>query len=63
MKVDARSKLIIKYEVTDASVNDSQLIDNLIDEEDEGLLLYADSAYTGKENQQLVKDRKMKSLI
>lgn len=63
VKVDTHSKLIIKYEVTDASVHDSQLIDNLLDKEDEGLLLYADSAYTGEENQRLVKDRKMKSLI
>ena len=33
VKVDAKSKLITKYEVTDSSVHDSQKLDDLLDEE------------------------------
>ena len=34
VKVDAKSKLIVKYEVTDASVDDSQILENLLDDKD-----------------------------
>lgn len=63
VKVDVDSKLILQYEVTDASVHDSQLIENLLDKSDYVLLFYADSAYTGAENEKSVTDRKMKNLI
>ena len=46
VKVDAESKLITGYSVTDASVHDSQAIIGLVDEKDK--VLYADSAYSGK---------------
>jgi len=49
-KVDAKSKLIDSYEVTDASVHDSQTIDPLLNEKDKGQELYADSAYVGQED-------------
>ncbi|MFR9611328.1 MAG: IS5 family transposase [Rikenellaceae bacterium] len=49
-KVDAKSKLIDEYVVTDASVHDSQPLDDLLDDRDKEQDLYADSAYTG-ENQ------------
>lgn len=45
VKVDAKSKLITGYSVTDASVHDSQVFIGLIDENDK--VLYADSAYSG----------------
>jgi len=45
--VDTKSKFIDKYEVTDASVHDSQPLDDLLTEKDEEQYLYADSAYTG----------------
>ena len=45
VKVDAESKLITAYSVTDASVHDSQVFIGLIDENDK--VLYADSAYSG----------------
>jgi len=48
-KVDAKSKLIDKYTVTDASVHDSQTIDNLLNDKDAGQDFYADSAYVGQE--------------
>jgi len=46
VKVDAESKLITGYEVTDAAVHDSQALIELLDEKDK--VLYADSAYSGK---------------
>jgi len=48
-KCDQKSKLITGYLVTDASVHDSQATLDLLDAGDEGQLLYADSAYSGKE--------------
>ena len=45
VKVDADSKLITAYSVTDASIHDSQALIELIDEKDQ--VLYADSAYSG----------------
>lgn len=49
VKVDSKSKLITKYEVTDASVHDSQVLGNLLDKNDKGKTIHADSAYTGQE--------------
>jgi IS5 family transposase len=45
VKIDAESKLITGYSVTDASVHDSQALIGLMDEKDK--VLYADSAYSG----------------
>lgn len=58
-KVDNKSKLIDKYEVTDASVHDSQALEPLLDERDEKQELYADSAYKGEKQTQTVVDKKM----
>ena len=46
VKVDAESKLIVSYNVTSANIHDSQALKGLIDEDK---VLYADSAYSGKE--------------
>lgn len=54
-KVDAKSKLIDNYVVTDASVHDSQALDTLLTEKDKGQALYADSAYTGEEQEKTIK--------
>lgn len=48
MKVDAKSKLITKYDTTDASVHDSQALENLLEKSDKEKPLFADSAYFGK---------------
>jgi len=48
VKIDSKTKLITAYEVTDASIHDSQVIEKLITEEDKGQHVYADSAYTGE---------------
>ena len=46
VKADAESKLIIDYKVTSANVHDSQVLKELVTEED--YTLYADSAYSGE---------------
>ena len=49
IKVDIKTKLITRAKVTTAEVHDSQVILELIDKRDNGHVLYADSAYSGKE--------------
>jgi IS5 family transposase len=45
-KVDAKSKFVLSYKSTAASVHDSQVLEDLIDDEDQAM--FADSAYTSK---------------
>jgi IS5 family transposase len=59
VKVDAKSKLIVKYEVTDASVHDSQALENLLDEKDADEDFYGDSAYSGKKQRDLISQKEM----
>ena len=61
VKVDAKSKLITKYKVTDASVHDSQPLKDLLDETDKGETVHADSAYTGQDD--LLKEKEVLSEI
>jgi len=58
-KVDAKSKFINTYVVTDASVHDSQATENLLNGKDEGQELYADSAYTGEKQEETITKYKM----
>jgi IS5 family transposase len=53
--VDAVTKLIIAHEVTTASVHDSQKLVDVVPAETE--ILYDDSAYTGAELDELLKDK------
>ena len=62
-KVDSKSKFINTYVVTDASVHDSQALDQLLDEKDEGQLLNADSAYTGEKQENIVSKYKMQNQV
>lgn len=55
VKVDEKSKLILGYEVTDASVHDSQPLEDLLTKKDKDQPLYADSAYTGEEQEKAIK--------
>lgn len=59
IKIDQKSKLIDKYTVTDASVHDSQEVEQLITETDEGQPFYADSAYSGEKVAEKVEEKKM----
>jgi len=62
-KVDTKSKFIDNYTVTDASVHDSQALDNLLNEKDEAQDFYADSAYTGEEQEKVISKHKMKNKV
>jgi transposase, IS5 family len=54
-KVDNKHKFIVKAVTTDASVHDSQALEDLIDEKDRNQDLWADSAYTGEKQVALLK--------
>ena len=54
VKVDLASKLILSYEVTPASVHDSQVCSQLLDGNDKEL--YADSAYKGESIESKIPD-------
>jgi IS5 family transposase len=62
-KVDTKSKFINTYTVTDASVHDSQTLDDLLTEKDKEQDLYADSAYTGEDQDKIIKKYEMKSKV
>jgi len=63
IKVDKGSKLITNFEVTDASVHDSQVLIELLEESDSHHELYADSAYRSEEIEKELKARKIRSRI
>ncbi len=63
VKIDTKSKLIDKYEVTSASEHDSQELKNLLEEKDEGQPFHADSAYTGEEHEKTIEEVKMKNCV
>lgn len=63
VKTDAKSKIITKYKVTDASVHDSQVLDYLLDSNDEGEDFYADSAYTGQIQEATIERKKMNNQV
>lgn len=58
-KVDTKSKFINTFCVTDASVHDSQATNNLLNYNDLGQDLYADSAYTGETQEATIAKHKM----
>ncbi|MDA3942502.1 MAG: IS5 family transposase [Bacteroidetes bacterium] len=62
-KVDSKSKFINTYVVTDASVHDSQALDNLLDKRDKGQPLYADSAYTGENQKKVIRKYRLKNKV
>jgi len=62
-KVDTKSKFIKTYKITDASVHDSQVLDDLLDEKDKDQDLHADSAYTGKDQDEIIEKYEMKNKV
>lgn len=62
-KVDTKSKFINTYTVTDASVHDSQALDDLLTEKDKDQDLHADSAYTGEEQDKIIEQYEMKNKV
>jgi IS5 family transposase len=59
VKADTKTKLIEEYIVTDASVHDSQPVEQLLTDKDKNLPLYADSAYTGKEQEKIYENKEV----
>lgn len=51
IKVDVKTKLIESYVTTSASVHDAKVVSALLEKSDEGQSLYADSGYTGKDEE------------
>lgn len=62
-KVDSKSKFINTFVVTDASVHDSQALDDLLEKSDKGQPLYADSAYTGEKQKIVIRKYKLKNKV
>lgn len=64
VKTDSGSKLILRYATTDASVHDSQVLGELLDKEaDQGRPLYADSAYVGAAQEQVIEAAEMENRV
>jgi len=63
IKLDAGSKIVVKYKTTDASVHDSQATDDLLDEGDIGEDFYADSAYSGEPQEKIIKSKGMNNKV
>ena len=63
VNVDVKGKLIREYSVTPASVHDSQELENILDKDNTGSGIWADSAYRSEEAEKLLKKRKLKSHV
>jgi IS5 family transposase len=63
VKVDSKSKIITGYQVSSASVHDSQPMEDLLDDKDALEDFYADSAYTGQCQEKIIKSKKMHSKV
>jgi len=60
IKQDGKSKLITNYTITSANVHDSQETEELLDKEkDKGEEFYADSAYTGENQENIILSNEM----
>jgi IS5 family transposase len=55
IKADRDSKMIVNYEVTDASVHDSQMAAKLVDKKDK--CVHMDSAYSGEPVEQSIREK------
>lgn len=63
VKADTKTKLITGYSVTTANVHDSEMIDELLEKEDGGQPVHADSAYRSQTIEQACIDKNIKSCI
>jgi IS5 family transposase len=63
VKVDKVSIIIAAYTVTDASVHDSQAVEELVDRRDEHHEMYADSAYVGARIEKVLEKRSIRNRI
>lgn len=59
IKTDDKSKIICKYKATSAEVHDSQVTKDLLEDKDKGEELYADSAYTGEKQEEVISEKEL----
>lgn len=63
LNVDVKNKLIRDYEVTSADVHDSQVFEDLLDGDNTGKAIWADSAYKSEEIDKKITKRGLKNNI
>ena len=63
VSTDVKHKLVRKCEVTSASVHDSQMLENLLDENNTKQTIWGDSAYTGEDIENLLKEQGIRNRI
>ena len=63
VNVDRRHKLVRRYQVTDAAVHDSQVVDDILDPDNTASEVWADSAYLSAEIEAKLKEKGLKSRI
>jgi IS5 family transposase len=63
VNVDVKGKLIREYSVTPANVHDSQELEKILDMDNTGSGVWADSAYYSEESEKILKKRKLKSHV
>ena len=63
VNVDRRHKLIRRYKVTDAAVHDSEVIDDVLDDDNTASDVWVDSAYRSAEIEEKLQERGLKSRI
>jgi len=63
INIDKKDKLIRRYQVTNAAVHDSQVFDDVLDEENSGRSIWADSAYRSKEREKQLQEAGYNSRI
>ena len=63
VNVDRRHKLVRRYQVTDAAVHDSQVVDGILDPDNTASEVWADSAYRSAEIEAKLKEKGLNSRI
>ena len=63
VNVDAKNKFIRGYEVTDASVHDSRVFEEILDEGNSGDEVWADSAYRSAEMEKMLREKGYRSRV
>ena len=60
---DEKSKLVVYVHTTPANVHDSQVLENVLGDDDRGMSFFADSAYSGKPQLDIIKSFGMYPLV
>lgn len=63
VNIDRRHKLVRRYQVTDAAVHDSQVIEDILDPDNTASDLWADSAYRSAQIEAKLADKGLKSRV